>query len=141
MSVLLGEASAHFLIERGFILRKRHGSEHTFEAHEGMIGSGSAALEYIVAVLAIHNNRIAAICGLACFAKAAQEFGNCSFHDNLIIRSDGRKSNPAARLGPCSVKACGKYRRPPRPDGLVFEVAICDLKAATSDRYTPERPP
>jgi hypothetical protein len=26
----------------------------------------------------------------------------------------------------CSVKACGRYRRPPRPG---FEVTICDLKA------------
>jgi hypothetical protein len=50
-----------------------------------MIGSGSTALEYIVAALALHNNGIAAIRGLACFAKAAQEFGKCSFHVNQII--------------------------------------------------------
>jgi len=86
MTVLLGEATADFFIERSLILEKGHGAEDTFEAHEGMIGGGSTALEYIVAALAPHDNGIAAICGLACFAKATQEFGNCSFHVNLTIR-------------------------------------------------------
>jgi len=75
MTVLFGKATADFFTERGLILRKGHGAEDPFEAHKGMIGSGNAALEYIVAVLALHNNGIAAICGLARFAKATQEFG------------------------------------------------------------------
>ena len=86
MTVLLSEAAADFFIKRGLTLGKADGAEDTFEAHEGMIVSGSTALEYIVAALALHNNGIAAIGGLACFAKATQEFGNCSFHVNLIIR-------------------------------------------------------
>ena len=85
MAVLLGEATADFFIERSLILGKSHGAEDTYEAHEGMIGSGGTALEYIVAALALHNNRIAAICGLACFAEATQEFGKCSFHADQII--------------------------------------------------------
>jgi hypothetical protein len=85
MTVLFGKATADFFIERGLILGKSHGAEDTFEAHERMIGSGSTALEYIVTALAFHNNGIAAICGLACFAKATQEFGKCSFHVNQII--------------------------------------------------------
>jgi hypothetical protein len=84
MTVLLGQATAHFFIERGLILEKGHGAEDAFEAHEGMIGS-TTALEYIVAALALHNNGIAAICSLACLAKATQEFGKCSFHANQII--------------------------------------------------------
>ena len=85
MTVLLGEATAGFFIERGFFPEKSHGAEDAFEAHEGMIGSGSTALEYIVAALALHNNGIAAICGLACFAKAAPEFSKCSFHTSQGI--------------------------------------------------------
>jgi hypothetical protein len=80
MAVLLGEATADFFIERSLILGKSHGAEDTYEAHEGMIGSGGTALEYIVAALALHNNGIAAICGLARLAKATQEFGKCSLH-------------------------------------------------------------
>jgi hypothetical protein len=52
MTVLLGEATADSFIEWGHILRKGHGAEDTFEGHEGMIGSGSTTLEYIVADLA-----------------------------------------------------------------------------------------
>jgi hypothetical protein len=90
MTVLLGEATADFFIEWGHILRKGHGAEDTFEAHEGMIGSGSTTLEYIVAALALHNNGIAAICGLACFATATQIFGKRGFHVNQIIGLDDR---------------------------------------------------
>ena len=85
MTVLLGEPTADFFIERGLTLGKGDGAEYTFEAHEGMIESGSTALENIVAPLALHNNGIAAICSLACFAKATQEFGKCSFHANQTI--------------------------------------------------------
>ena len=82
MTVLLGETMADFFIKRNLILGKGHGAEHAFEADEGMIGSDSTALENIVAALALHNNGIAAICGLACFAKATQKFGKCGFHIN-----------------------------------------------------------
>jgi hypothetical protein len=85
MTVLLGEPTADFFIERGLILGKSHGAEDSFEAHEGMIGSGSTTLEYIVAALALHNDGIAAICSLARLAKATQESGKCSFHANQII--------------------------------------------------------
>jgi hypothetical protein len=85
MTVLLGEATADFFTERGFILGKGHGAEDAFEAHKRMIGCGSTALEHIVAVLALHNDGIAAICGLACLAKAALEFGKGDFHANQII--------------------------------------------------------
>jgi hypothetical protein len=85
MTVLLGEATADFFTERGLILRKGHGAEDAFEAREGMIGSSSAALEHIVAILALHNNGIAAIRGLACFTKATLEFGKCDFHVHQII--------------------------------------------------------
>jgi hypothetical protein len=85
MTVLLDEATADFFIKRGLIRGKRHSAEDTFEAHEGMIGSGSTALENVVAALALHNNGIAAICRLASLAKATQKFGKCSFHVNQII--------------------------------------------------------
>src|SRR5580704_1885141 len=49
MTVLLGEATADFFIERDLILGKGHRAEDTFEAHEGMVGSGGTALENIVA--------------------------------------------------------------------------------------------
>jgi len=70
MTVLLGEAAADFFTEGGLILRKGHGTEDAFEAHEGMIGSRSAALKHIVTVLALHNNGITAICSFASPAKA-----------------------------------------------------------------------
>jgi hypothetical protein len=65
MTVRLGAATAEFFIERGLIMGKGHSPEDTFEAHEGMDGNGSTALEYIVAALTLHDNGIAAICGLA----------------------------------------------------------------------------
>jgi len=41
----------------------------------------------------------------------------------------------AAMTAPCSVKAIGNVRRPPRPP---FEVAICNFKAASSDSVRPQ---
>ena len=43
----------------------------------------------------------------------------------LIATADSELSTVAAMIAPCSVKAYGKERLPPRP---IFEVANCDIK-------------
>jgi hypothetical protein len=50
----------------------------------------------------------------------------------LIWTARGLLRTVAAMTAPCSVKAVGKYRLPPRPG---FEVAICNLKRLASSAF------
>jgi len=74
-------------------LWQRHRAKNIFQTYEGMVGACGTAFKYIIAVLSLYDNGIAAIGGLTCLAKAAQEFGECDFHPNQIIRLDGARQN------------------------------------------------
>jgi hypothetical protein len=85
MTVLLGETAADFFTERGVALWQSYGTEDAFQAHERVSGKCCATLEHIVAALALDDDAIAAISGLACLTKAALKFGKRYFHVNQII--------------------------------------------------------
>jgi hypothetical protein len=51
----------------------------------------------------------------------------------LVWTAWGELSTLAAMMAPCSVKAYGSFRRPPRP---TFDVADCDIKPSNSSRLS-----
>jgi hypothetical protein len=55
----------------------------------------------------------------------------------LISTVLGEFKMDAAMTAPCSVRANGRYWRPPRRS--VFEITICDLKVSCSSRLASSR--
>jgi hypothetical protein len=114
MTVLFGEATADFFTERTLVLWQRHRAENIFQTYERMVRACGTAFKYIIAVLTLYDNGIAAIGGLACLAKAAQEFGECGFHLNQIIRLGGARQNSTVSYG----HVCSVMRSPLHSAGL-----------------------
>jgi hypothetical protein len=66
-------------------LRQGDGTEDALQTCEGMIGSCGAALEYILAVLACHDDGITAVGRFASFAEVALKVCERRFHANQVI--------------------------------------------------------
>jgi hypothetical protein len=80
-------------------LWQRHRAKNIFQTYEGMVRACGTAFKHIIAVLTLDDNGIAAIGSLTRLAKAAQEFGECDFHCNQIIRLDGALQNSTVWYG------------------------------------------
>jgi hypothetical protein len=85
MTVLLGEAAADFVTERGVVGGERDGTEDVFESDEWMISRRSATLEDVGAAFTGHDDRVATIGRLARPAEIALKIGEGRLHVNQII--------------------------------------------------------